>query len=368
MKPATMRYFDAIHAQLDALASWKANHWEYSIEVANGASELLQRADPYFLDGDIQQWIMDGVASFPHDIRIGDVLPPSRMGWILFERPIPHPLATTDEEQITCPGWAALAWSTIDHRREPDLVHCPYHDPDMTKKPSLSVLAKQDGGIFIRCVDGCNMDDVVRAMRERGYDQQLHDLSNNINDEPPVVTLDYYHRTHDHRLVLQATQSWPFHEDLQTWDMAELMKVEAGGSEVHGAQGFAKDVDAAAHRAAMIERAFVISLFAFMNQPFATVESRRLPRANRRSLHRETALDDPHIKVITLRRTQHTNGQSEGGSREWACRWLVKGHWRSQYYPGAKTNKPLWIMPYVKGPQDKPLKRSNGIALYHVTR
>jgi len=337
MEPATMRYFDAIHALLGAIAVWQSDMGgQIAVEVSRGqmkvrglapspadvkkgAIHLLERAEPYFLDGDIQQWIMDGVASFPHDIRIGDVLPPSHLGWILFERPIPHPLATTDEEQITnwwtespnaeiSLGWAALAWSTVD------------------------------------------------TWATEG------------EEEYPVVVLEYYHRTADGCLILASSQVWPFHEDLHTWDMAELMKVEADGSEVHGAQGFAKDVDAAAHRAAMIERAFVISLFAFMNQPFATVESRSLPRANRRSLHRETGLEDPHIKVITLRRTQHIKEQLIGGSREWACRWLVKGHWRSQYYPGAKTNKPLWIMPYVKGPQDKPLKTRNGISLFHVTR
>jgi hypothetical protein len=137
---------------------------------------------------------------------------------------------------------------------------------------------------------------------------------------------------------------------------------------MHGMIGFAKDVDPVAHRAQMIERAFVISLFAFMNQPFSTVESHHLPRSSRRRLQRKTGIEDPKINVISLRRAQHTNGQSKGGTREWSSRWLVKGHWRSQYYPSKQKNNPLWIMPYVKGPQDKPLKSRNVIDLFHVTR
>jgi len=371
MKPATMRYFDAIHAQLDALDTWRADRPEFSVEVVSGAIDLLRKAEPYFLDGDIQEWIMDSAASFPNDICIRDVLPPSHRGWILFERPIPHPLATTDREQIISwwtespeadisLGWAALAWSTIDQVRHHHLVHCPYHDPDKTKNPSLSILEKEDGGLYVRCLNGCSSDDVVRCIREGGF--QFPEGTGKHSEEPPSVTLDYYHRTHDHRLVLRSTQSWPFHEGLYDWEIAEttLRSVFEGPS------------DEAAHKKLQLEtvweRSFVISLFAFMNQPFSTVESRRLPRANRRSLQREIGLEDPQVKVITLRRTQHTKGQPTGGSTEWACRWFVKGHWRSQYYARTQQNSPLWIMPYMKGPEDKPLKGSKGIALFHVTR
>ena len=367
MKPATMRYFDAIHAQLDALDTWRADRPEFSVEVVSGAIDLLRKAEPYFLDGDIQEWIMDSAASFPNDICIRDVLPPSHRGWILFERPIPHPLATTDREQIAkwwtespeadiSLGWAAIAWSTIDKVRHQHLVHCPYHDPDKTKNPSLSVLEKADGGLYVRCLNGCDSDDVVRCMREGGF--QFPEGDGKHSEEPPAVTLDYYHRTHNNRLVLRSSQTWPFHEGLYDWEIAETT--------------FEGPSDEAAHKKLQLEtvweHSFVISLFAFMNQPFGTVESRRLPRAQRRSLQREAGLEDPQVKVITLRRTQHTKGQPTGGSTEWACRWFVKGHWRSQYYARTQQNRPLWIMPYMKGPEDKPLKGNKSIALYHVTR
>jgi len=358
MKPATMRYFDAIHAQLDAVTSLAANHREYSMLDALGASDVLERASPYFLDGDIQDWLRGSIDSFPSDICIGDVLPPSKRGWILFERPIPNPGATTDEEQITkwfteeppvtdiSFGWSALAWSTIDHRRASHLVHCPYHDPDKTKQPSLSVIERIRGGLVIRCESGCDMDDVVKALRESGYDIDFRNLSDKISDEPPVVTLDYYHKTANKGWGLCTTQSWPFHKNFHDPDTGDSTCPE-----------FSAEFPV-----------FVISLFAFMNQPFSTVESHRLPRSSRRRLQRETGIEDPMINVISLRRAQHTNGQSKGGTREWSSRWLVKGHWRSQYYPSKQKNSPLWIMPYVKGPQDKPLKSRNDIALFHVTR
>ena len=360
MKPATMRYFDAIHSQLDAAASLKANHWEYSMVDVLGASAVLQRASPYFLDGDIQEWLRGSIDSFPSDVCIGDVLTPSERGWLLFERPIPNPRATTDEEQIAkwfteeppatdiSFGWGALAWSTIDHRRASHLVHCPYHDPDKTKQPSLSVIERTNarGGWVIRCESGCPKDDVVKALKEIGFGMDFRNISDKISDEPPVVTLDYYHKTSNKGWALCTTQSWPFHKSFHGLDTDDRTCPE-----------FSAEFPM-----------FVISLFAFMNQPFSTVESRRLPRANRRRLQRETGIEDPNVNVISLRRAQHTNGQSKGGTREWSSRWLVKGHWRSQYYPSKQKNSPLWIMPYVKGPQDKPLKSRNDIALFHVTR
>ena len=311
MKPATMRYFDAIHALLEAIDLWKSGRGDWisaqitaramqaqglaptPADLRRGAIHLLERAEPYFLDGEIQQWIMDSMDSFPHDIYIRDVLPPSNIGWILFERPI---MGTAEQPLGFSGGWEALAWSTVD-----------------------------------RWIPNIESDEDV-----------------------PVVALDYYHRTDDGYLVLGSSQVWPFDECLREWAAAQ----PAGG----------KQRDEAEHRKMMIAYSFIISLFAFMNQPFSTVESRRLPRANRRSLQREAGLEDPQVKVITLRRTQHTKGQPTGGSTEWACRWFVKGHWRSQYYARTQQNRPLWIMPYMKGPEDKPLKGNKGIALYHVTR
>ena len=314
MKPATMRYFDAIHALLEAIDVWKSGIGDQmAVQLAaremktqgfapspadlkNAAIHLLERAEPYFLDGEIQEWIMDSMASFPRDIAIGDVLPPSDMGWILFERPI---MGTAEQAYGFPGGWEALAWSTTD-----------------------------------------------RWLTKATDTKSGEDL--------PIVALEYYHRTENGYLVLGSSQRWPFGESLREWEEAQ----PADGQQRNEVE----------HRKMMMEHDFIISLFAFMNQPFSTVESRRLPRASRRSFQRETGLEGPQIKVITLRRAQHTKGQSNSSSTEWAYRWFVKGHWRNQYYSRTQQNSPLWIMPYMKGPEDKPLKSNKGITLFHVTR
>jgi hypothetical protein len=40
----------------------------------------------------------------------------------------------------------------------------------------------------------------------------------------------------------------------------------------------------------------------------------------------------------------------------WSKRWMVRGHWRNQPYgTGRELRKLIWIDPFVKGPDDRPL-------------
>ena len=61
------------------------------------------------------------------------------------------------------------------------------------------------------------------------------------------------------------------------------------------------------------------------------------------------------LRVIQLRRAERSSPTGEG-THEYSCQWLVSGHWRQQFYPSTKEHRPVWIDPYVKGPDDKPFK------------
>jgi hypothetical protein len=73
---------------------------------------------------------------------------------------------------------------------------------------------------------------------------------------------------------------------------------------------------------------------------------------------------NPEIKLIMLRRRdvqmpkEHDENTTEEVKKkdfEWHVQWIVRGHWRNQYYPSIKENRTIWIDPYNKGPEDKPL-------------
>lgn len=76
-----------------------------------------------------------------------------------------------------------------------------------------------------------------------------------------------------------------------------------------------------------------------------------------RSWRRDAArhgLQRDDVTVIRLRKTKSkTDHETEV---EWSNQWIVRGHWRNQWYASIKTHRQIWINPFVKGPDDKPLK------------
>lgn len=89
------------------------------------------------------------------------------------------------------------------------------------------------------------------------------------------------------------------------------------------------------------------------------VARRRVERAARKPPTKE-------IRVIALRRVERRTGEAEQRDVEWTCQWIVRGHWRNQWHPRPKHYQPKWIVPYVKGPEDKPLR--NPGRLFTVVR
>jgi hypothetical protein len=61
------------------------------------------------------------------------------------------------------------------------------------------------------------------------------------------------------------------------------------------------------------------------------------------------------VVVIRLRRSA---GSRQPGETmvEWAHRWVVRGHWRKQPCgPNYSEIKVIYIAPFIKGPEDRPL-------------
>lgn len=65
------------------------------------------------------------------------------------------------------------------------------------------------------------------------------------------------------------------------------------------------------------------------------------------------------VSIIELRRPMSPPREHDGSSsdRRYRHRWWVGGHWRQQACgPNHADRRPKWIAPYVKGPEDAPLK------------
>ena len=81
-------------------------------------------------------------------------------------------------------------------------------------------------------------------------------------------------------------------------------------------------------------------------------------RPNRATRKRAISWDrdnERYITLITLRRKSVKKDDEEPNKIEWTHRWMVRGHWRRQYFPKSKTHDWVYIYEHVKGPEDKPL-------------
>jgi hypothetical protein len=102
---------------------------------------------------------------------------------------------------------------------------------------------------------------------------------------------------------------------------------------------------------------YIAACTVFMQQRILTQHTERADRSTRRRLDRAGWTHDPEIKVIRLRRAS-SSPSSESGHEpvEWTCQWVVSGHWRQQFYPSTNEHRPVFVLPYIKGPEGLPLK------------
>lgn len=103
----------------------------------------------------------------------------------------------------------------------------------------------------------------------------------------------------------------------------------------------------------------------WLKQKIVTASQAPLTRAAQRRLMR--AKIDPKCLVVELRGKQYTRttGSEEDKHTDWAWQWAVRGHWRDQ--PIKEGSKLIWIHPYIKGPEDRPLK-PDAARVFAVTR
>lgn len=101
-------------------------------------------------------------------------------------------------------------------------------------------------------------------------------------------------------------------------------------------------------------RPFLKSAWRLMQQTLASTTEATFDRATRRRLQRQDITASP-VRIVTLRHTTKEQHQTSAAEREYHHQWIVRGHWRQQYYPSRDVHRPLWIAPHVKGPEGKPL-------------
>lgn len=114
---------------------------------------------------------------------------------------------------------------------------------------------------------------------------------------------------------------------------------------------------------------FILAAVAWFSQKIAVTEDKILDRPERRRVEKATGRKPSPIKLVYLRKREQRKKDGEVSSVEWSCRWVVGHHWKLQAHgPRHSLRKLVFILPYVKGPDDKPLKEDDGPTAYVVNR
>jgi len=113
---------------------------------------------------------------------------------------------------------------------------------------------------------------------------------------------------------------------------------------------------------------FYAAAIALLHQRILLPHRKPIPRPTRRRWPTDAPMPLPGgIDVVVFRRALHGPATDEHHSVEWSCRWIVHGHWRNQWCPSLGRHQPIYILPHIKGPDDKPLKVDSG-RLFAVIR
>lgn len=108
----------------------------------------------------------------------------------------------------------------------------------------------------------------------------------------------------------------------------------------------------------------ILGMAAFLNSHAVEVAKQRPGDTDTRWRGRRVG-DPASLNVVMLRSTVREAVATERGQGPaWKQRWLVRGHLRAQWYPSLKSHKIVWIAPYLKGPEDAPVK----VPIYRVAR
>lgn len=298
-------FVDSFAADMDD----KSKHGQLARELLHFGPPTILQADPIWVDNNICDLIEAASERWkPEPLRTEDVLCPS--GFVLFERPLF--VRDVHGKQM---GFRALSWNP---------VITAVSDEEYRRGRTAFVEGPLDFTPPRVVTPAGNIHEVALVL---AFWSHIEDEDDYTIDEPDLNTMRA--AIHPHNFVLS-------HITVVGFDELPIDSPERP-----------------------IEATFPIEFQVFCRLAQQRVLERERVRPDRpyRRRAKRYGKEDAHVTVIRLRRPKHkTDGESQ--EVDWKSRWIVGGHWRKQRY-GKRDEEPyyrnIWIAPYVKGPDDKPL-------------
>lgn len=272
----------------------------------------LERGDPVFVDAEVLDLVEHAAAGFrPEEFLASDLF--CEEGFALFERAVYLQDAQAKKASFRAMSWGPVVIATAG----PD----GKEDPDRPPKPFMH---------FCLYAHIDDPDDYNPGLLEDGAMLGLTETE----------THAHWRRTFGSDLSMFHALHIPFGGRFEDIDIDNTNGLVTDEEAMLGIESLWK---------------FIQSFYRLAQQRIAHPTEHRAPRGARRRAAR-IGKEAENVLVITLRREKRSRDFGEGEEEvQWTRRWMVAGHWRSQWYPAAGIHRQIWIAPYVKGPEDKPL-------------
>jgi hypothetical protein len=103
----------------------------------------------------------------------------------------------------------------------------------------------------------------------------------------------------------------------------------------------------------------LLAYWLLLRQTIVQVEDAEVTHQQAKRARRADVPD--RVTVVRLRTVKRPRGDGQC-SVEWSHRWLVRGHWRNaRVGPGRVERRMVWIHDQIRGPEDKPLAKSERV-------
>lgn len=285
--------------------------WEQADRVVDYTRRSVLKAENFFVIRDMTDLVEQGASMLDATDLADTTLAPSECGFVYLEKPIR--LVDIRQSEILV---NAILWDTAD--RDSIVIHM-WNDEYRT--PDAASLQMQAGNIGIDMTDREKryLEELLKVRGRWGYvGVVLYINGEQVGDELIAVS-------------------------------EELQRQYA-------------DVEGVQTEAFSNPKRLIHSLWLMLNQ---TLVERGRDFGDRRFARRMKRMGLPNdVTIIRFRRTEYTRKHEGEVNVEWSHRWLVRGFWRWQPYKNEKgewDRKRIWINPYIKGPEDKPLVITNKI-------
>lgn len=271
----------------------------YARAMANGITSALWQADPVYVTPEMMTLLEAAWPAFePEPIRQEDLLLPA--GFVY----LPRPVQTID-----------IAGKRMTHR---GIVWMQAQDPKSGKR-----------GVVVYTFGGTNDPDDYKTQAIADYGERY---------DRDFVRFFGSSLALGHMTTVWYGSEW--------WTAADSIDFVVS----YGTDEMVRGENVQAANRAIAQ--FIGAMWRLLEQRVGVGFRQRPSRPSRKRVAK-AGWEEKYVTVVTLRRPkQPTSG--EHANVDWTHRWVVSGHWRWQPYKDG-THRQIWIAPYVKGPDDKPL-------------